>query len=54
MKIKTITGLLLLFLCSISIASCKKEDVLTDKTKIIQMYVSNETDSYTPWAVKIR
>lgn len=49
MKIKTLTGLLLLFLCSISIASCKKEDVLTDKIKIIQMYVSNETDSYTPW-----
>lgn len=49
MKTKTLTELLLLFLCSISITGCKKEDVLIDKVEIIQMYVSHETDYYTPW-----
>lgn len=49
MKIKTLTELLLCFLCSISIFSCKKEDDIKDKVRIIQMYVSHETGTYTPW-----
>ena len=47
MKIKALPGLLLWLLFSISIASCKKEDVLIDKVEIIKMYVSHETDFYT-------
>lgn len=49
MKIKALPGLLLWLLFSISIASCKKEDVVIDKVEIIKMYVSHETDFYTPW-----
>lgn len=49
MKVKTFTGIMLLFLYAIAIASCDKKDDLKDNVKIIKMYVSNETDSYTPW-----
>lgn len=49
MKVKTFTGIMLLFLYAIAIASCDKKDDLKGNVKIIKMYVSNETDSYTPW-----
>ena len=54
MKVKTFTGIMLLFLYAIAIASCDKKDDLKDNVKIIKMYVSNETDSLPHGAVKNR
>ncbi len=48
MKTKNLFGILILFLLTFSFISCDKDD-LTDKVEIVKMYVSAETDTYTPW-----
>ena len=48
MKTKNLFGILMLFLFTFTFISCDKDD-LTDKVEIVKMYVSAETDTYTPW-----
>ena len=48
MKTKNLLGILVLFLFAFAFSSCDKDN-LTDKVETIQMYVSAETDTYTPW-----
>ena len=48
MKTKNLFGVLMLFLFAVTFISCDKDD-LTDKVEIVKMYVSAETDTYTPW-----
>ena len=48
MKTKNLVGILMLFLFTYTFISCDKDD-LTDKVEIVKMYVSAETDTYTPW-----
>lgn len=38
----------MLFLFTFTFISCDKDD-LTDKVEIVKLYVSAETDTYTPW-----
>lgn len=38
----------MLFLFTFTFISCDKDD-LTDKVETIKMYVSAETETYTPW-----
>lgn len=48
MKTKNLFGILMLFLFTFTFISCDKDD-LTDKVETIKMYVSAETETYTPW-----
>ena len=48
MKTKNLFGVLMLFLFAVTFISCDKDN-LTDKVEIVKMYVSAETDTYTPW-----
>lgn len=47
MKTKNLFGISILFLLTFTFISCDKDD-LTDKVEIVKMYVSAETDTYTP------
>ena len=48
MKTKYLFGILMLFLFTFTFISCDKDD-MTDKVETIKMYVSAETETYTPW-----
>lgn len=48
MNMKNLSGILLLFLCTFSVISCDKEADFKDKVKVITIYVSGETSTYTP------
>ena len=48
MKTKSLFGILMLFLFTISFVSCDKNE-LTDKVENIKMHVSAETGTFIPW-----
>lgn len=48
MKTKNLFGILMLFLFTFTFISCDK-DGLADKVETIKLYVSAETETYTPW-----
>lgn len=49
MKTKNLSGIFVLFLCTLSLIGCHEKDEFKDKVETIRMYVSSETSTYVPW-----